>query len=581
MDTVTRAMLKEYSESNNLTELDPSKQFEHFVAYCIFSARFPEEIETEDLVAGDGNDLNIDAFAVKVNGRLVDDADVVDDILQLSGALDVEFLIAQAKSSDSFDGAAILALGDNLVKEVFASAPSLPMNDDVRRFVEIKNRVYENASKLNDNPVCRVFYACTGNWKNDDYLTKIIDRKKDELIDTNLFSSVSFEPLGARDLQKLFRQTKTSISRTVKIEKLITLPSITNVKAAYLGFIPAKEYLKLLLDDDGDIMKSVFVDNVRDFQGNNPVNLDIAQTIKDGNFDQFVLRNNGITIVAKNIRPTSDQYRLEDYQIVNGCQTSHVIFENRNLLDDKLQVPIKIIHTEDEDVSQSIIKSTNKQTLVDENDLLAFTPFQHDLEDFYNSRAGDLKLFYERRGKQFARTEGIEKGRIITKGAQLKSYASMFCEVPNQAGRYQGTLLKTVKSQVFQDDHKPDAYYISALANYRFEIATRRLAVEERAIRSFKFYLVLAFRFRFEKSPFPGAKSKKCGKYCSELLTFLKDTTSSKTTFDECVSIVHEALGNLRLELERDSAKSRPLVAEVKSIAVDRKVASDASGPPA
>jgi len=129
-------------------------------------------------------------------------------------------------------------------------------------------------------------------------------------------------------------------------------------------------------DYHGDIMKSAFIDNVRDFQGENPVNVDIARTIKEGHFDQFVLRNNGITIVAKNIRPTSNQYLLEDYQIVNGCQTSHVIYENRALIRDTLLVPIKLIHTEDEDVAQAIIKSTNKQTLVDENDLLAFTPYR-------------------------------------------------------------------------------------------------------------------------------------------------------------------------------------------------------------
>lgn len=571
MDTVTRAMVKEFSDGNNLTELDAGKQFEHFSAYCIFQSRFSDELETQDLVVGDGGDLNIDAFAVKVNGRLVEDADDVIDILEMSNSLDVEFLIVQAKSSESFDGAEILALGDNLVKEVFSENTLLPINDEIKRFLEIKRSIFENAPKLRDNPVCRVFYACTGNWKNDDYLTRIISRKKEELEDTNLFSQVSFDPLGARELQKLFRKTKTSIARTIKIENLVTLPLIAGVKASYLGFLPAGEFLKLLVDDNGDIMKSVFVDNVRDFQGENPVNIDIAKTIKDGYFDQFVLRNNGITIVAKNIRPTSNQYHLEDYQIVNGCQTSHVIFENREVLSEGLQVPIKLIHTEDEDVAQAIVKSTNKQTLVDENDLLAFTSFQHDLEDFYNARVGDFKLFYERRGKQFARTEGIEKGRIITKGNQLKSYASMFCDLPNQAGRYQGTLLKTVKDRVFQADHKPDVYFLSAFASYRFEIAIRRLPVEERSIRAFRFYLLHAFRYRFEPHEFPGAKSKKSSKYSELLLEYLRDADRSKETFDECVKIVRGALSTLELELERDNAKSRPLVDEVKRYAIDRR----------
>lgn len=578
MDPVTRAMIKEFSESNEISELSASKQFEHFAAYSIFSSRFPEELDTEDLVSGDGDDLNIDAFAIKINGRFVVDADAVDDILAMSGALDVEFLILQAKSSDNFDGASILALGDNLTKEVFADHQSLPYNDDIKRFLEIKNRVFENASKLKDNPICRIFYVCTGSWKDDVYITEIINRKKSELLDTNLFSRVYFDPMGARDLQKHYRQSKTSIERTVKIENLVTLPVIAGVQASYLGFLPAAEFIKLLKDEDGDIMKSVFVDNVRDFQGENPVNKDIAKTIQDGQFDQFVLRNNGITIVAKNIRPTANQYRLVDYQIVNGCQTSHVIFENKNSLSDNLHVPIKLIHTEDEDVAQAIIKSTNKQTLVEENDLLAFTPFQRDLEDFYGSRTGDYKLYYERRGKQFARTEGIEKGRIITKGNQLKAYSSMFCDLPHQAGRYQGTLLKTVKERVFQNDHKPDAYYLSAFTSYRFDIAIRRLSVEERVIRPFKFYLLLAFRYCFEPSDFLGAKNKKSETYVKEMLKYLENTDCSKSAFDKCVTIVKNSINKLGLPLERDSAKSRPLVAEVINLAKELNQTEDTLG---
>lgn len=571
MDPVTQSLVTDFCESNSLTNLDSSKQFEHFAAFSVFSSRFPEEIETSDTVCGDGGDLNVDAFAVKINGRFVVDEDVVDDILSMSGVMDVEFLVLQAKTSSGFDGAAMLALGDNLLKEVFADSLSLPANGDIKRFIKIKEKIYANAAKLKDNPVCRVFYACTGTWKGDAYITSIISRKREELEDTNLFSEVSFEPLGARELQKLYRQTKTSISRTVKIESLVTLPAIHGVEAAYLGILPASEFLKLLEDEDGDMLRTVFVDNVRDFQGVNPVNTDIAKTIQDGDLYQFVLRNNGITIVAKSIRPTSSQYLLEDYQIVNGCQTSHVIFENRAVISGDLHVPIKLIHTEDEDVAQAIIKSTNKQTQVDENDLLAFTPFQHDLEDFYSAKDGELRLYYERRGKQFARSEGIEKGRIVTKGMQLKNYASMFCDVPNQAGRYQGTLLKNNSERVFQNDHRPDAYFTSAFAAYRFEIAIRRLDIADRGIRPFKFYLLLAFRYRYEDQDFPGAKNKKCEAYCKKLLDLLEDQQRSKDTFDECVSIVNEALVNLELELERDSAKSRPLVDEVVRISVGRR----------
>lgn len=577
MDSVTQALIKDYVESNGLTDLPPDKQFEHFAAYSVVSSRYTEEFDTADLVAGDGGDLNVDAFAVKVNGRIATDADYIDDVLAMNGYLDVEFIIIQAKTSSKFDAAAMIALGDNLVNEVFSATQKLPVNEDVKRLIEIKDRIIKNASRLKDNPVCRVYYVTTGNWVDDTYLETVVKRKRQDLLETNLFSEVLFEPIGARALQALYRATKTSIAREIKFEKLITLPTIDGVSASYLGVLPVKEFIKLIKDDGGNIIKSVFVDNVRDFQGDNPVNLDIAKTITDQLFDQFVLRNNGITIVARNIRVTSSQYVLEDYQIVNGCQTSHVIFAHQNDITGDLLVPVKLIHTVSEDVAQSIIKSTNKQTNVEENDLLALTQFQRDLEDFYSGIHGDNKLFYERRAKQYADNADIEKGRVVTIGNQLKCYASMFLDAPNQASRYQGTLLKTVKDRVFQSDHRPEPYFISALTAYRFEIALRRLTNDERDIRPFKYFLIFAFRARYELNDFPGASSKKIVEYCKILEAHLVDAAKAKVAFDEAVTIVREALAGLTLPVARDSAKSRPLIDEVRRCAIARKPASGPS----
>lgn len=56
--------------------------------------------------------------------------------------------------------------------------------------------------------------------------------------------------------------------------------------------------------------------------------------------------NNGITIIAENVQITGTTAVLTDYQIVNGCQTSHVLYENRNLDGiEELLIPIKVIGT--------------------------------------------------------------------------------------------------------------------------------------------------------------------------------------------------------------------------------------------
>lgn len=573
MDAVTRALMNEYAQASGISDLPEDKKFEHFATYSIVSSRYNDEFDAADLVAGDGADLNVDAFAIKVNGRIADDPDFVDDVLQLNGYLDVEFIVIQAKTSSSFDGAALIALGDNLRNQVFAEIQTLPVNDEVKKLIEIKNRVFANAAKLKENPTLSIYYACTGNWTEDTYLVEAIKTKKRELEQTNIFSKVEFTALGAKEVQKLFRETRTSISREIKIEKLVTIPSIENVSASYLGILPHAEFFKMITDDAGELIKTVFVDNVRDFQGDNPVNTDIAKTISDGSLDQFVLRNNGVTVVAKRIKVMSSSYTLEDYQIGNGCQTSHVLYANRHLITGELFVPVKIIHTEDDDVSQSIIRSTNKQTPVEENDLLALTQFQRDLEDYYRGFPDEIRLYYERRAKQYSSQSDLEKGRITSIGSQLKSFSSMFLELPNQASRYQGTLLKSVKSQVFQKSHKPNSSFVSALTLYRFEELARRLPIAERGVKSFRYYLLLAFRYRFEEFEFPGAGNRKISQYCDVLLKNLESVESSKLAFDECVSIIKEALSTQQLPLERDSAKSRSLILEVIRIATNRNPA--------
>lgn len=44
---------------------------------------------------------------------------------------------------------------------------------------------------------------------------------------------------------------------------------------------------------------------------------------------------------------------MTDFQVVNGCQTSHVLYENSALLSEAVRIPIRIICTQDEAVIES------------------------------------------------------------------------------------------------------------------------------------------------------------------------------------------------------------------------------------
>ena len=69
--------------------------------------------------------------------------------------------------------------------------------------------------------------------------------------------------------------------------------------------------MKLLCDDDGHLMKHLFYDNVRDYQGNNEVNTEIAETLSDAaQRDKFAVLNNGMTVVAKAMNRVASHLRL-------------------------------------------------------------------------------------------------------------------------------------------------------------------------------------------------------------------------------------------------------------------------------
>ena len=84
--------------------------------------------------------------------------------------------------------------------------------------------------------------------------------------------------------------------------------------------MPFSEFKKLIIDDNDNIA-NVFDDNVRDFQGSsNPVNAKISETLESDNPFLFSVVNNGVTVVANEIKTSGNTFTIVNYQIVNGCQ---------------------------------------------------------------------------------------------------------------------------------------------------------------------------------------------------------------------------------------------------------------------
>ena len=179
--------------------------------------------------------------------------------------------------------------------------------------------------------------------------------------------------------------------------------------------------------------------------------------------------NNGITIIANKVTLTGTTAVLTDYQIVNGCQTSHVLYENRNLdgVDDLL-IPIKVIGTTDEDIRNNITKATNSQTSIKPEQLEALSDFQKNLETYYSTYGENERLYYERRTGQY-RLESIPKTKIVNIPQQIKSVSAMFLNNPHGVSGNYGAIVKKVGNKIFNVNDKMILYYTSSLAQYKIE----------------------------------------------------------------------------------------------------------------
>lgn len=544
MDRITKSLMAEFLATFELKSDGESKDFEKFANYIATSSEYNKTFDIDSITIGQGSDTAIDGISIIVNGQLIESTDEIDDLLGRNNFLEVDYLFIQAKTSSNFEGSQVSSFLFG-ISDFFSTEPKLVRNDDVQHLADISNYIIEKAPKFKRNPLLKIYYVTTGNWTNDANINAHINSGKETLSQTNLFSNITFNIWGAKELASAYRKTQDAISSTINFSNRITMPSINGISQAYIGLLPYSEFLKILSDSEGNL-QNVFEDNVRDFQGdNNDVNGGIANTLNNDGSEIFSVLNNGVTIVASSISPTGDQFTLTDYQIVNGCQTSNVLFNNRDGgFIQNVFVPIKLIATTDDDVKTRITLATNNQTPIKKEQLAVLTQFQRSLEQYYKSFDGDSKLFYERRSKQYNSDNHIVKSKIITVQYQIKSFAAMFLNEPQNVTSFYGSIVKKLnegKIQIFNQDHSLSPYYTSAFAYYKLETLFRKGSIDS-SYKKVRFHILLLFRILNSESELPPLNSsKKMEAYCNHLLKILNKDSQIINAFNQCIKVIDES----------------------------------------
>ena len=537
MDRITQSMIDSFKNNQSLNMDDASELFEYFVNYCVVNNIYgSDDFDLEEITTGKATQ-GIDGIAIIVNQKFVNTIEDIDTLIEYNKSISVKFVLIQAKTSSSFDNTEI---GNMLTysKLLFSDDTSMFHTPEMQHFIELKEYIFSKGDKLKKNPELFLFYVTLGTWTEDENLQATISVGKESLRGTNLFSNISFEPCGSEKIQDLYRKTKEKLKSTFKFEKRITMYSINDDEVGYSGVLPFKEFKKLIIDENG-ATKAVFEDNIRDYLGPNPdVNKNITETIKTGNVNAFSMLNNGITVVTSSIIISGDIATIEDYQIVNGCQTSNVLIENMDSVEgiDELIIPIRIIATKDENLKNDITRATNSQTAIKKDQLEALSTFQKKLEEYYKTYRDEDALVYERRTGQY-RDSNIPKNRIVTIAMQIKTVAAMFLDEPSGVSGQYGTVAKRVGNKIFKTADKEIIYYVSSLALYKIENLFKTHKIDKKYRRA-RYHAMMLFRMLVSTEEMPRFNARKMENYCKSILEVLENNTECERIFCGIVAYI-------------------------------------------
>lgn len=563
MDRIIESFIDDFRAEFNYTNTDKSKLFEHFVNYVLVSKIYPDRSSLDKINVGGTRNPGIDGLAIMVNNHLVTSKEEVDYFIQDSDALDVEFNFIQSKTSESFEIGHISTFIAS-VKEFFRDG-DLQFEDELLNLRDLKNYIYKNSIKMDRSPSLKLYYATTGKWVGDQNLEVIIDSAIKDLKNLDIFSDIKFIPIDVDKLKSLYREIKNKITKEIIFEKHTILPNMTNITESYLGILPATELVKMTSDDNGELIKTIFYDNVRDFQGYNKVNTGIRNTIveKKEN-DKFVLLNNGITIVAKSLNKVGSAFKLSEFQIVNGCQTSHVLHHLKDSITSNVYIPLKLIVTDHDDTINDIIRATNSQTEVKNEAFEILKPFHKKLEEFYLTFEKDenKRLYYERRSRQYFGAKS-KNDKIIGLSSQIASFIAMFLNEPQSTQRYFGELLNSYSNRLFKDNHSLFPYYTSGLALNVLEELFRENKLKSTS-KKYKYHLILMFRIHVagESIPKNVVTNKQMETYCVKIMTALWDRNKALEIFKELEVKLETALNNTNI-LHRQAHLTRAFTEEL------------------
>ncbi len=545
VEPIINAKFKRFRDQMELNNCADGLAFEQFVNYTILSAHQPDafngDSELFDKVnVGGSDDMGIDGIAIKINGLLIRDLNEAKDLVKKFPRLSIEFIFIQSKYKSNFDKGEFNNFTDG-VREFLSEKQRQPCNELVKELILVKDYLLseEVVYKWSDNPSARLYYVVMGRWNDSKHQLALAEQLKDDIERLNTYKSALIHFVDLESFKEILDSNENNFEAVINSIDTMPLTSVEGVDNSCMLLCYAGELKKLLTTKDGLIRKSLFDDNVRDFQGDNSINSEIAKTIMSEP-EKFALLNNGITIVCEKYTPSNRQITIKNPQIVNGCQTSHVLYHSGDDENTLVKTPliIKVISTKSNDIINQIVRGTNRQNIVLDEAFETTKKFHKELEEFINALSPEYeRFFYERRSRQYDHNPSITQFQKLNLRIIVHCTVSMFVNEPHLSHRHESKLLENFSNTLFQDYQSKLPYFSAALSFYKLEKLFRQGKFDKKVHYSFKYHLLMIFR-ELVAGARPNMNNEKVvDEHCHLILTVLKDEKKLVESFDNSIKL--------------------------------------------
>lgn len=533
---IIKSKLANYKNQNCLEDLTEDELFERFVNQTILtkynSSAFDYASELLDRICvGGPNDMGIDGIAIKINGNLIaNDSDIYSEI-ERRNELDIEFIFLQSKYKRSFSFTEYVKFTTGIEK-FLSNNPSTPYNEKIDYWIKLKNIIFSPDAMcgLAKMPTIKIYYVTIGKWCNDEHILSETKRFKGALEEMS-YRDIEIDYIGDNELLTMCNNNANLFSITLDFVDMFALTDVNGVDNSTVILLNANELLKLLKTPENILRRNLFNDNVRDYQQETNINNEIRKTI-ESEPQNFVLLNNGITIVCERLISSNRKITIRNPQIVNGCQTCNEIFlaDKRKYNLEKVAIIAKVISTTDAEITNKIVQGTNRQNIVYDEAFEVTREFHKKLEQFFIAMSSeqlnsDTQIYYERRAKQFYGHPQIKIYQKINFKILIQSYISIFQYKPEEGFKHESKLLQRFNNIIFNELHSLFPYFYAPSLSLRLESYFRQERDRLLKFRSYKNHILMLIPLIIHSGKrIPDVNNQKeVEKYCSPLLELIQD----------------------------------------------------------